>query len=985
MPIINTSQDIGFLDVQVILDISGTVPVINLINQTTPNENVSPIPVLDGLVWVLNVYSPTGTPIYTSDFDNPFKTGIWTTAQLTNAWPQPFGQIEWSEYSLQFQVKDTDGTIYPLNKVGNICRPVGNTKKSINPYGQVDLGVQVMCQRASLYIVDNTSKTYQGITGTNISSYLAIDYPRDATGVRPDPFEITSFVSDALVPFTFNGANYEATYYTTYQYDLGDNVFVIIRYVAQRTFPVQCNIDLCAIACELKSLEVSIDKGTCLDAVEAQQKINKITPKLLRAFIAQQNPTCGEDLEALTNEIIAIGDFQCDCSGSSSGIGSSAIVDGLLFNVVSEGGDIAGHFTATGGNVVLYISDKSYTFGVSPDSQTDSITLVSKTSGTNVNTLLSVNINDLATDLYNATASNITLINLFNSLINQSTGNFQLTVDGGCIFSTGQVYDYDFTLHNIPASGTFALLTSITKGATPTPIVFSFNQTNLAALQAYLNELTLGLGTFVVTNLGSGNIQVSSTSNTNILSNLTYKVGATNYIADLTTVATGYVPLSANDVVQRIIYAFCNLDDTQVKTSQDYTVTYINPTTQALSTITVNAGSELNTLLVELLDRTADTDNYILSINPLNCATIQAQFPQTAQVMQSNDFILGTKNGSCARISPTELFSTMLQLAAFDPASFGDFCSLVNLCRGGHPCTPFSIFNLSVIDHSPTDNQQNLIVTFANTDPLFTGSFIAYARVDNTTTPIYTTLGSTPPGVSPLTIPNLPEGQYIVSMIPEFSDGRSCPAVFMTTAPCTGVNAFNAVNDGSGNIDVTYSVSSPKLLVNVIYPNGGSFSQIYNNGDDVSIPLPANVYGNFTVTIQPVCNETTGFFGSPSAPAIVSVPQPSGAVIASMDNLFNTGSYIAGISGIPAFSLTGNLNKNTSQSGIHTDMSGGAIVSFSYIFGGGANHADGVNIYVNSSLQSTVTFGTSPYTGIYQATITAATTDTILLQFTNFT
>ena len=344
--VITNSPDIGVLEVKVEFNLSGTTPVINLTNQTTANQNVSPIPVLDTLEWVLNIFSPTGTPIIQSDFNNPWKVGVWTTEQLTNPWPNPFNQIEWSgaDYLVQFQVKDSVGNIYDLNKEGQLVRPVGNTQKTANTFGAVALTAEILCDTANIYLKDNTSKSYQGLTGVLASAYLAIDYPRDSTGVRPDPFIITSFTTDALIPFTFNARGYEATYYSIYTYDLGDNVFVTIRYTAQICFDVQCNIDLCPLACEVKSLEESIQNGSCVDVQAAQAKLNLITPKLLRAFIAKANPTCGINLPALIEEIKVIGGFGCDCYGANTGIGSSARTNDFIFAVNNQGGDIQASF-----------------------------------------------------------------------------------------------------------------------------------------------------------------------------------------------------------------------------------------------------------------------------------------------------------------------------------------------------------------------------------------------------------------------------------------------------------------------------------------------------------------------------------------------------------------------------------------------------------------------------------------------------------------
>lgn len=184
----------------------------------------------------------------------------------------------------------------------------------------------------------------------------------------------------------------------------------------------------------------------------------------------------------------------------------------------------------------------------------------------------------------------------------------------------------------------------------------------------------------------------------------------------------------------------------------------------------------------------------------------------------------------------------------------------------------------------------NLNISFNH--PAAISNTIRYGRIDNTSSPIYTTV--TGVIVSPFQVQGLANGQYRVGITPVYSDGRICAEIIQDTAACTGLISFSAVLD-SGNIKVTYTIDSavPKFQVNISYPNGGTFTQQYDNGGtgSVNITPPAGVYGNYTVTIQPVCDADTGFLGSASAPAIVPVTPPNNS---SLTN--STGGSIAPIS-----------------------------------------------------------------------------------------
>ncbi len=86
---------------------------------------------------------------------------------------------------------------------------------------------------------------------------------------------------------------------------------------------------------------------------------------------------------------------------------------------------------------------------------TSAFTVIPSTTGYTKTYELNVNLTTLATDLLNTISSNQGLVNLFNSLVNITASNFQLIVDGDCIFQNSSSCDYTFQLAGIPASSTF--------------------------------------------------------------------------------------------------------------------------------------------------------------------------------------------------------------------------------------------------------------------------------------------------------------------------------------------------------------------------------------------------------------------------------------------------------------------------------------------------------------------------------------------------
>lgn len=693
--IITNSPDINLLQVQVTWDISGNTPLISLLNLSTGNN-------LSNITWAFVATSPSGTYIHNGNIAQPDITGSWSTYSLMDAWPRPFNQIEWSGAPYQFYViaKDSIGNIYQTPaQLASICRPAGNFPNSKTPFGLAESDVKVMCQEARVFFQDTTYHSYKGLDGIQVSSSLRVIYPIDETATIPDPFQITAY-STALVPISYSSNNYQFLQTTIYDYDLSGYVHVRIRYQNIRTFAVWCNVDLYPLTCEINKLAYSIETGNCADVQEAQSKMNRIIPKLINIGFGIQQPLLGIDVPELIEQIKFIGGFDCNCCGAITGIipTTASIIDGYTFSVNKLGGDVNGNFSTSGPNIQLNIADVSYivTVGQGSPSTISAFGFTSSTAGDGYTKTyyLTIDGHQLALDILNNIASNPDALNLFNSLVAVGSSNFKLIVDGGCIFSSTASCDYDFTLAGIPANTTYALITSIKAGNISNPLSYSFNLTNLPGLQGYLNAL--GIGIFVVSDLGGGNVLISSLTNTNELISLTYKVGGTNLIADFSRNCTGYIPKSANEVVQAIIDYLCGLTDAQVVTSQDYVVCYIDPVLKSQQTQTVNGGTELTSFINTLLLRGCDTINYVMSLGALNCSRVQSLFPQSSALMQATDWLDGIKAGQCARIFPVEFGTRLFQLGTYDPNFMAAFCAAVALCNQNQICTPYTTFSVSV-------------------------------------------------------------------------------------------------------------------------------------------------------------------------------------------------------------------------------------------------------------------------------------------------
>jgi hypothetical protein len=907
MQIIN-SPDITNLEVQITWDISGNTPICTLLNLSSGGD-------LANVSYAFVTTSPSGTPIHSGDINAPDISGAWTNFTLSDSFPKPFNSIEWSGAPYTFVViaKDSVGNIYTGTvQQAFICHPNGNIQTSKNTFGIASSDVKVNCQEARIFFQDTTYTNYKGTIGTQISSTLRVIFPIDETLVIPDPFVIGAY-STALVPISYSSNNYQFLQNSVYDYDLGSNTIVRIKYQTIQTFSVWCNVDLMPLVCEFDKLADSIEYGNCNDINEAKNKLNRIVPKMMLILAGFQQPLIGVDVPKLIDEIKEIGGFDCDCCSASTGIipTTASIIDGYSFSVNKLGGDVNGSFTNDGSNIILNIGDTSYvvTMGLSSPSNVSAFSFSSSVSGGGFLKTYQLNIDgqQLGIDVLNNIGDNPVAINMLNDLITVGSSNFKLIVDGGCIFSSTSSCNYTYILSNIPATTTFALVTSIKVGNISHPISFSFNGLNLSALQSYLSGL--GYGTCIVTNLGSGQISIYFGNNTNELIALTYKTGGTNYTADFSRECTGYVALSANEVVQNIIDYLCGLTDTQVSTSQDYSIGYldINGNQQE---ITVTGGSPLNDLIVELLDGSQNTINYIKSLGKVDCNSIQSVFPQSINTLQSNDFLLGTKQGNCARIYPQELILDLLQQAAFSQQAIGAFCNLIALCNAGNVCTPLTTLSVITVDDSPADNNMSAIISLSH--PSATSYYIDVTRLDFNPSGSVSYSNYVNPFTSPFTIPNLPQGQYGINIHPVYPGSTNCPASSISTDVCGFITAFGLSLSTDGlTLKINYTASSPYIYVNIALPNGSFYSNTYaNTGSEIDILISSisSQTGSYSVYLQPVCNVTTNWKGSATAPAVINIaPVVTPQIINLNMNINPPGSdfqinnfTVGGVSAVPA-------------------------------------------------------------------------------------
>lgn len=435
--------------------------------------------------------------------------------------------------------------------------------------------------------------------------------------------------------------------------------------------------------------------------------------------------------------------------------------------------------------------------------------------------------------------------------------------------------------------------------------------------------------------------------------------------------------------MQNIIDYLCSLDDSQVVTSAEYEVCYIDSDGQK-QIETVAAGTTLVEFFQTLTEKGCTTIDYIVSSQGgVTCDNIKANFPVSIATMQANDYFLGTKAAACSQISPVEAFLAMLSYGQYNSSVVDAFCKMVNLCGAGNICAPYDVFFAVVTPESPEPSPPgtaDLVITFDH--PGAASNIITYGRIDNTEAPVYTTITGILPGESPYTIANVPYGQYRVKIKPVYADGRLCSETVYVTEACEGITAFSVTYDGS-DIVATYTAAAgtPYVKLNLSYPNGGSFSQIYavNDPNPITVTPPTDVYGTFYATLQPVCDNDSGWFGEATAQVSFEIPIPYTVVVQVEDPLGGSSNKITSVTGITGFTLPSEVTEGNYKGGYHDAFTGAITVNIVQPI----SVSNGLRLYINDAEIECVSVNTaSPFSVPYAfASQTYAATDVIRIVY----
>lgn len=910
-----------------------------------------------GVAFAVSVVDQEGVTLSEIDWNDPQIPNASVTTQyeldlsMVVDW-----QFLFQKYKVIVAANDNGTIVYLEFPVKDICQPNGFTDAG---YVEGDYYWNINCTNNYLPVQETTVFVYQSKEPVSKQVEGTLYFPIGTK--EPIPFTFTPFKVNNVVT-----GNYRLDSTTTATYDLGDGFFISIAYSTIQSKDFTCEKAMESLICCLVDYQAIMTKN-CGNAigVSMQERWNAASVPLV---IGQLKETAGEDASEYAAEVKSI--LRCNCGKNKIKAVQSVSLGNYTYDVTGLGGTTVTP-VVVGDTKSFAVKSSVYQITKKVPADTAFTIYPADTSTPNVVKYpIGFNYNIMAATIYTATANNEVLLAQLNALIFYS-GIDLSNVNGKCVIDMSST---NFFLSQ-RFSGTSTKVKSILIGALSYAAPANLLISNISGINAWLNGLSLGTFQADYSTGVSGNYSnILSTANTNNLISVTYSVAGRDSFYDQ-TVLFQRVNVSIIALFQAIIDYLCELNATQVELGQSLSLCSINDVGNIVTTVYPST-TPLSTFQTAEMAVICDFATRIKNLTAATCNTIKSLFPASVNIMQSTDYVLGTKGGLCARIYPVELGTRQLQLGVYDATFMIAFCAAVTLCNAGQTCTPYSQFQVTAAEQSPANDTFDLIVAFINS--VAVSNDISYARIDNTPTPTFVTYPGILPNQSPYQIPvPVDKGQYRIGIKPNYADGRECPAIYIDTPACGGIIAFNGAvrQDGTDYyFDVTYSATSEKVRVIITYPNAGTAVYVYDNGDTISILLPVGLYGTYSATMQPICNNETGWVGAATAPIIFPFDEPSGRVSVAVEAAF-TGTVTA-VNGVNGFSLSAPLAAGGSEGGLHTAFANPVCAT---VASGSAG--DGFDIYINTVFNQRVLTASG---GTFCSTsITVAATDVIEITFNN--
>lgn len=595
-----------------------------------------------------------------------------TTRDINPSAPAPYvlqlanGFAQYGLFIINAIIIDQDSTQYKISLRKNICSPVGFINGSV-PGSFI---VQINCDAPKVVLSETTNFAYQGLAPYNISKSGHLYYPQgtlSALAFTFTPFEITGDTAVYTGPYRINNT-------TSATYDLGDSVFVLIKYYTLLDFEVRCNSYLDGLLCCVEDVQNTyLSDPNSARGRDAKNKFDQITIPLITALVQEK---AGKDS---STQIKIISDIlQCDCVCTPQSVEPVLLTGdnaGPSFSIIGQYGTSVS--SAVVGSSTQYTAS-SKTTTVTKDSGELGLSIQTVTAAGNVTYKIIINYDALAANILTTIGNSEDLLNQLNALITATgTGVSLAGLDGSCVITIGNC---NYLL--IEPSTPVKTITSITIDSTVHNAPGGLLLTNTSGVATWLNGLSLG--SFTV-NSGSGNITIQSLGNSHNITQLAITIGGQPTLRQFTKTCVGLV-----EVLNAIITYICAIDTTKIKFGvAGQSIKSFDEDGNVITT-SIASDIDLSALLIEMLAAENQLFSAIAGVS-LTCDNIKVVFPARITTIIGTDFILGTKGGLCARLSFTDLAGQMLLAISGNSTLTTIFCNMVAACTAPFCSPPTSV------------------------------------------------------------------------------------------------------------------------------------------------------------------------------------------------------------------------------------------------------------------------------------------------------
>lgn len=592
------------------------------------------------------VFNVLGIAFSMVDSDGVELMGVdWTNPQIAPSVSQqytldltslPFVFL-FQDYKITGYIKDANGTVYATDPIyKKVCQPVNLTDSGYVP------GVfQIIpdCVNNNLTVKELTVFTYNNSLPDSVSKSGTLSYPTGT--IAAVSFSGTPFSNTPI----YTG-EYRVACTTVGTYDLGDDVYVLVTYLTNNTFPVTCTNRIADLLCCIEGVQQTAVKH-CNDAqgAKAKQQLNEISSYLLTGLLAEIN---GQDASIQADYIKKA--LRCDCGATSLHQNEMTPINPNIYSIVitGAGGTSVGTPTVIGNTKSYQIVSNSYQ--VKKGNLADlAFAITTDTSVANtVKYVITFDYYVMANYILTQFEGDAGYIARLQALIGNTIDLSGLL--GKCVLNTTTA---NYTIQKTGVIGG-DIVSAITIDGVIHLAPSALSCSDTVSILSWLNGLALG--TFAAT-YSAGVLTITSAANSHVLSTMTFTLaGGTSQTIQFQN--TSYTLVQ---VLQAIIDYLCAITALQVALGNTLTLWQIdyNGNLVSNSLIPTNTQDDFNIGVANSIYNIIQRINTLTGITCAKIAAIFQDYPNVA--IDSTIRLYGKADDNCTSFTDKQIALSVIR------------------------------------------------------------------------------------------------------------------------------------------------------------------------------------------------------------------------------------------------------------------------------------------------------------------------------------